>query len=206
VSGSEHDAVPAMPDNVVTEAGLAAVRAPHDSVVVAARWAFAWAVLFVAMHVYWELGGSIGFGDAAEPTPDGPSSLAGWIFNVVVGGMFTLGLLTPLALVQSWGRRVPRRLVVFLMWAGAALLVARGGSGLLDGALRGLGIAENGLTGLSYEQSIGTARPSAYTVWSLSTIEAYFLAGGLLFGRAARRAGRRRPTDPARSRPRTRTD
>ena len=38
---------------------------------------------------------------------------------------------------------------------------------------------------------LGTAHPSAYTIWSTVGIDAFFAAGGLLFGVAARRASPR---------------
>ena len=72
----------------------------------AAKWAFWWAVVFVAMHVYWELGGTVGFGDAAEPTPDGPATVSGWIFNVVIVTMFAVGVAAPLALFRGPGAPV----------------------------------------------------------------------------------------------------
>ena len=73
------------------------------------------------------------------------------------------------------------------MWAGAAVLTARGIIGVVDDALRFTGLVETGLSGLSDEQVLGTAHPSAYTIWSTIGIDAFFAAGGLLFGRAARR-------------------
>ena len=73
---------------------------------------------------------------------------------------------------------------------GRRRAAARGASGLLDDTLRFSGLAETGLTGLSDEQVLGTADPSAYTIWSTIGIDAFFTLGGLLF--AGRRIGRRR--------------
>ena len=75
------------------------------------------------------------------------------------------------------------------MWAGAVVLTARGGVGLFDGLARMAGI-EEGITRLSYEQTLGSAHPSAYTLWSSAAIDFVFLVGGLLFGRAAALTGR----------------
>jgi uncharacterized protein DUF3995 len=143
-------------------------------------YAFAWTAVFTAWHGYWALGGDFGFGDQEAAFPD-----AGWLFSTVTAGMFAAGLAVPLALARGVG---PRRLLVWLMWAGAAILTARGAIGLVDDALRFTGLAETGLSGLSNEQVLGTAHPSAYTVWSTVGIDAFFAAGGLLFGWAARRA------------------
>ena len=57
--------------------------------------------------------------------------------------------------------------------------------------LRFSGLVETGLSGLTDEQVLGTARPSAYTIWSTVGIDSFFAAGGLLFGGAARRASPR---------------
>ena len=92
----------------------------------AATWAFAWTIAFVALHGYWALGGRIGFGDQANPLPSAPSSLGDWLFTLTVFAMFAAGLALPRALVRPWGRRLPRRLLVWSMWIGCAVLTARG--------------------------------------------------------------------------------
>ncbi len=161
----------------------------------AANWALYWTVAFIALHAYWYLGGRVGFGDQVDPLPDAPSSLGDWIFSVVVFGMFVAGLVVPSALVRPWGRRVPRRLLVWLMWLGCLVLVARGGSGLLDDGLRFTDLADTGLTGLTNKDAVGSAHPSTHTMLSTVAIDSIFLAGGLLFGHAARLAG-----DPRRRR------
>jgi uncharacterized protein DUF3995 len=147
----------------------------------AALYAFAWTALFVAWHGYWALGGDFGFGDQEAAFPDTTSTLAGWSFSIAVVGMFAAGLAVPLAVARGIG---PRRVLAGLLWAGAAVLAARGVVGLLDDALRFTGLAETGVSGLSDEQVLGTADPSAYTIWSTIGLDAFFLAGGLLFGRA----------------------
>jgi len=153
----------------------------------AALHAFAWTGVFVVWHGYWALGGDFGFGDQQSGFPDTTSSVAGWAFSAVVVGMFVAGLAVPLALARGAG---PRRLLVGLMWAGAAVLAARGIVGLVDDGLRFTGLHESGLSGLSDQEVLGTAHPSAYTMWSTVGIDAFFAAGGLLFARAARRARR----------------
>ena len=80
----------------------------------AAYWAFGWAVVFVALHGYWALGGRIGFGDQVDPLPGWPTTVAGWTASVVVDGMFLAGLAVPLALVRPWGQRIPHRLLLVL--------------------------------------------------------------------------------------------
>lgn len=148
--------------------------------------ALCWALIFTAMHVYWYLGGRVGFGDQPDPLPAAPSSLGDWIFTIVVGGMFAAGLMVPIAFTRTWGRHVPRRLLVWSMWAGCLVLIARGGFGQLDDGLRFTGLRDGGLTGLSTEDVIGSAHPSTYTKVSTVAVDAVLLIGGILFGCAAR--------------------
>lgn len=155
----------------------------------ALNWALYWTVAFIVLHGYWYLGGRVGFGDQVDPLPGAPSSLGDWIFNVVVGAMFAAGLVVPSALARRWGRRLPRRLLVWSMWIGCTVLMARGGSGLLDDFLRFTGLADGGITGLTNEQVLDTEHPSAYTIWTTIAIDTIFLTGGLLYGHAARLAG-----------------
>jgi hypothetical protein len=144
--------------------------------------------VFIAFHVYWALGGDFAYGDAESVTPSTTSSISGWLFTVVVLGMFAAGLLVPLAILRSWGRVVPRRLLLALLWAGFAVLAARGGAGVLDTVLRETGLVTNGVSGLSYEEAIGVANPSAYTRWSMASLEVVFALGAAFFGWAAIRA------------------
>jgi hypothetical protein len=154
-----------------------------------ARHAFAWTALFIAWHGYWALGGDFGFGDRESAFPD-----ADPLFTLAVSAMFAAGLAVPLAVMRGAG---PRRLLAGLLWAGAAVLAARGVAGLADDALRFSGLADTGITGLTDEEVLGTSAPSAYTIWSTVGIDAFFLAGGALFARAARHAHRsRRPGLP----------
>jgi hypothetical protein len=104
-----------------------------------------------------------------------------WVFAVVVDIMFVVGTIVPLAFYQRWGGRVPAWMLAWCCWTGGVLLTLRGLSGLLDTSLRGAGLMCNGLTGLTYEQELGEARPSAYTLWSGSAIDMYFTLGGVLF-------------------------
>ncbi|MBY8877415.1 DUF3995 domain-containing protein [Actinacidiphila acidipaludis] len=172
---------------------------PSDALRKAGRAAFVWVVVFIAFHVYWACGGTFGFGDATETQPK-VDSLAKLIFSVVVFGMFAAGTVVPLALYQDWGRRVPAWVLAACCWIGGVLLMVRGFSGVLDTSLRGTGLVRNGLTGLTYKQELGVAHPSAYTIWSGTSIDLYFTLGGILFLLAAichRRSRRRATPGPA---------
>jgi hypothetical protein len=166
----------------------------------AAKAAFVWTLAFIALHVYWYAGGRVGFGDQANPLAPAPSSVVNWIATVVEGGMWVAGLVVPSALAWSWGRRLPRRLLVGLMWAGAVVLLARGGSGWVDDAVRFSGLYDGGLTGLSTKDVLDSAQPTTYTKLSTISIDSIFFVGGVFFGYAARLAGSasrsRRHRDP----------
>jgi hypothetical protein len=152
----------------------------------ALRWALAWAVLFTVMHGYWYLGGTIGLGDAPSPLPGVPDSAVGWVFTIVVVAIFAAGLAVPIVLLRDRRRGGFRRTLVLLLWIGCVVLVLRGGSGLLDDIVRDVGLSSRGITGMSYEDTLGTADPSTYTLSSTAVIDAFFLLGGVLYGWAAR--------------------
>lgn len=155
-------------------------HAPSSALRAAGRAAFLWVVVFIGFHVYWAFGGHFGFGDAATTTPTAHSAAAR-VFEVVVVLMFVVGTLAPLALYQCWGQRVPVWILASCCWFGGVLLTLRGLSGVLDTSLRGTGLMRNGLTGLTYEQELGEAHPTAYTLWSGTAIDLYFTLGGVLF-------------------------
>jgi hypothetical protein len=100
--------------------------------------------------------------------------------------MFAIGMAAPIALLRDTRHGVFRRLLVASLWTGCLVLLARGISGLIDDAVRALGISSCGITGLSYQDILGTAHPSTYTLISGAAIDAYFLIGGILYGWAAR--------------------
>lgn len=149
-----------------------------------AQGAFVWVAVFIAFHVYWAFGGKFGFGDATqtEPTVD---SAAKWVFTILVDLMFLVGTVAPLALYQDWGRRIPAWMLAWSCWIGAAILLLRGFSGVLDTSLRGTGLVRNGLTGLTYKEELGVTHPSAYTFICGTAIDLYFTVGGVLFLAAA---------------------
>jgi hypothetical protein len=142
-------------------------------------WAFTWAVVFTGMHGDWYLGGKIGLGDAPGSLPGAPASPGAWLFTIAVVLMFATGLAVPIALLRGTAGGTSRRLLVALLWAGCLILVARGASGLLDDAVRDLGISNRGITGLSYQYTLGTAHPSTYTLVSTAIVDGYFFLGGL---------------------------
>jgi len=154
--------------------------------------ALAWVIVFFAFHVYWYAGGA--FGRAGALPALVPDSVGGWIFEVLVVSAFPLGAGVCLAIARGWPRGSMRRAAAVVVWLGCALLALRGGSGLVDDLTRAAGLLPNGITGLSLEETMGTAHPSASELWSSYATDAYFAVGGLIFGLLACRYRTRRVT------------
>lgn len=162
--------------------------------------ALAWVVVFFAFHISWYLGSS--FASPGE-LPGLPHSPVGWVFEVLVDAAWPLGVWVCLAIARGWPRGGLRRAASIVVWLACVVLVLRGAAGLIDDLTRATGLLPNGLTGLSTEQTTGVA----HLTWSGWAIDAYFFAGGLLFGVLAYRYGggaerseRKRSSDRRRSR------
>jgi hypothetical protein len=149
---------------------------------IAAYTAFVWVMVFIAWHVVWVATG-LAVPSAAEH--HGSARVALRVFGVVVLLMTAVGTALPLALAQSWGRRIPRRILLTLTWAGCALLGARGLAGVGDDLVRVTGLLPDGLTGMTTAQTLGSAHPSTWTVAASGATDALFVLGGLAFGWAA---------------------
>ena len=155
-------------------------RMQHDDLrrIRTANVALGWVLVFLSFHIYWYLGGSF---VSPGKLPGRPHSLAAWAFTVLVGGAFALGLLVPLAISRGWARRRLAGHVAMLVWAGCAILILRGATGLIDDLTRVSGILPNGLTGLSTKDATGTTS----ITWAGWAIDTYFLIGGIIFGALA---------------------
>lgn len=127
--------------------------------------ACAWAFAFAAAHVYWGLGGRAGL-------PVGvPMTGALFVVNLVAIPLCLVSALLALALVRPWGRLIPRWMLLAAAWGACALLVLRGGVGLV--------------------QLLGSALEQVPLLIVLA--EPRFLVGGILFGMAAWGYQRRAP-------------
>lgn len=140
------------------------IRSPgkHGSLAWTGYAACLWAVLFAAINVHWALGGTAVLGDsAAKGLPlFGPAPLA-----AAVG---VLGALLALALVQPWGRLLPRWLLTALGWIAC------------------VGTGAHAINGLGQEMLLDLGMlPATLRIWSgwqTALIEGYFLVGAVLFG------------------------
>ncbi|HMG62999.1 MAG TPA: DUF3995 domain-containing protein [Streptosporangiaceae bacterium] len=154
----------------------------------AAYTALGWVVLFFAFHIYWYLGGSLASPGELPPLMPGTHSaaagsaharvqLVAWIVEVLVDSAWPIGALVCLAIARGWARGRLARATKALAWIGCVVLLLRGGSGILDDVTRATGLLPNGITGLSVKATTG----HAHLRWADWTIDAYFLAGGIIF-------------------------
>ncbi len=141
-----------------------------------------WAFLFAALSFYWALGGAAG-SDTVSPAiaqlarAHVPWVMAAlWISAIikVVSGFVAL------ALIQPWGSRVPRWILLILAWGAGTLLFVHGGLYFAVGVLA--------LSG-----TIHVSTPAAVLHWYTFLWGPWWLLGGLLFLLAAWSSVRRSP-------------
>ncbi|MFI6392789.1 hypothetical protein [Nonomuraea sp. NPDC050540] len=93
--------------------------------------AFAIGFVYPMAKLYWSLGGSL-----LRPVGYDEGFPAGELFMLLIGAVGSL------ALVQGWGRRLPRRLVLTGGWAGAAMLTTMGAMSVFGTLSQMLGLTE----------------------------------------------------------------
>jgi hypothetical protein len=137
--------------------------------------AFAWGLLFAGISFYWGLGGTLGLdtlggtleqlGRSRDPT----IFAAVWLTGVLKVG----GAILALALVQPWGRRLPRLPLLLFGWAAAVVLTLYGGTLVTAEALVATGLVRPGTVDW---------KP---LLWHLYVWDMSFLIWGVLFAFAA---------------------
>ncbi|TWS23577.1 DUF3995 domain-containing protein [Tsukamurella sputi] len=142
-----------------------------------AHLATAWCLVFACAHLYWAVGGRAGFVAAT-----GSLKLLDQPFFVVIGLwgvaiVCIVGALACLATVLSFGRRVPPRLLLTVLWVGAAALTLRAVTAGLQDALLEAGVLH---TTADFDWSVVHWRLAVWTPW--------FAIGAVLFALTA--AGR----------------
>ncbi len=126
----------------------------------AAYGAAIWALSFSVIHVVWAAGWYVGLN--RESARQAFQQRWFLVYDLVVAVACVLGVAVALALVQPWGRLVPRRVVGVLAWSGTGLLVLRGGAGAVQTA---------------YFAVTGGPWSPRTTFW-----EIWFCVGAVLFG------------------------
>jgi hypothetical protein len=158
----------------------------------AAYAAAAWALVFAAMSFFWALGGTLGLDTLGneierEARAREPDTIA---LVWVTGLLKVVGAVLALALVQPWGRRLPRRLLPVAAWAvGLGLLVYALANFVQHGLMKAGAI--------DTPEALG----SSAATWHLVFWDPFWLLGGVLFTTAAWEYGRARRASSASSAP-----
>src|SRR5436305_9314831 len=129
-----------------------------------------WALLFAALSFFWAAGGRTGLHPLElEAAPDN----AMWIVINLVAGIIkvVIGLIA-LALIQDWGRIIPRKLLRGCAWALGVGMLLYGGLGLVSDVLHVTGI-------------IGDAANGKWFFWYLVLRDPWWVLGGVLYVTAA---------------------
>jgi hypothetical protein len=152
--------------------------------------AVAWCFLFGALHLYWALGGTVGFVEMSMP-PNKTLALTrdplyvGITWSVVI--ICTFGVIIALAPFQPWSRRIPRWLLLTPLWIACGISLLRGIGNLIQTLLI--------ITSIMPFEPLAGPDTQAWHQWLLidSTVfSPWFILGGCAFGAAAWSA--RRPT------------
>jgi hypothetical protein len=111
---------------------------PSASSTVRSQWAAwaayaacGWAFLFAALSFFWAAGGRTGLHPLELEAAPGDAM---WIVINLVAGIIkvVIGLIA-LALIQDWGRIIPRKLLRGWAWALGVGMLLYGGLGLVSG-------------------------------------------------------------------------
>jgi hypothetical protein len=139
--------------------------------------ASAWAFVFGAISIYWALGGRFGVGTLGNAFSD-PAVVNDPLFIAFVWLTailkLLLGLMT-LALIQSWGNRIPLRLRLGAVWIAGLVLTLYGIALIVQHTLIVAGAS-------AIPASIGTMDAVR---WHLFLWDPFWLVGGVLFLSAA---------------------
>lgn len=146
----------------------------------ATRWAgyaaCAWAFAFAALSFYWAAGGTAGTDTVSPGVKELALARVPWFVAVlwITAALKLVAGLLALALVRSWGRFIPRWLLLASAWGTGALLGLYGGLGLVRSVPVLLGVAS-------------VPEPVDWTVlrWYVFLWQPYWLIGGILFVTAA---------------------
>jgi hypothetical protein len=154
-----------------------ATGSPSPTARAAAYGAFALALGYALVSVYWAAGGTRGLttlGGSIERLARSENAGAATVISIVIV-LKLIGALLALALVRPWGQRIPHTLLLVAGGAAAAVLILYGGVQVIGEAL-----AETGLI-----------RPYAHVDWRalrwhLGVWDLWFLVWGVLLAVAVR--------------------
>ena len=149
-----------------------------------------WSLVFAAMSFYWAAGGTIGIETQAEPiqsaarNPDARFVALLW----ATGMLKVAGAVVALALVQRWGRIIPRRMLLAAGWIAGVGMLLYGGVNFVVGAVVAL---------LRAIDVLETPADTAAFWWHLLLWDPWWMVGGVLFSLAAWTYQRRSRVEPS---------
>ncbi|MGH2531862.1 MAG: DUF3995 domain-containing protein [Thermomicrobiales bacterium] len=149
------------------------------------------AVVYIVPHVWWALGISAAFPGDQDDFDEAFGRTWFFVYNLVDTVLAVIAAFIALALIQPWGRTIPRRPLVFCAWAGAAILTLRGTVGLVQSLLL--------VTDVLSPRAEGHSPNSRY-FWIAAAWEAMFLVWGIALGATARLSHHRERNNPLRDR------
>lgn len=143
---------------------------PSRWVVWVAYGACLWSFLFAALSFYWALGGTAGADTVSPEIAQLARSGVAWIFAVlwITAIVKVLSGFVALALVQAWGKKIPRWLLLILAWGAGTLLFVHGSLFFIVGVLA--------LSG-----AISVSTPIMVLHWYTFLWGPWWLLGGILF-------------------------
>src|SRR5262249_49484048 len=135
-----------------------------------------WAFVFAATSFYWALGGRVGvetIGDSiTKPALAGDPTILAIVW--ITGALKVVAGAVALALMQPWGRRLPRWAPLLAGWGASALFLVYGAANLVQDGLIVLG---------AIPVPLGLGAVAAG--WHLFLWDPWWLLGGVLFALAA---------------------
>jgi hypothetical protein len=132
--------------------------------------ACSWAFLFAALSFFWAAGGRTGLQPLELEAAPGDAM---WIVINLVAGIIKISIgLIALALVQPWGRIIPRKLLRAGAWALGVGMFLYGGLGLVSDVLH--------LSGVIADPANGK-----WFFWYLVLWDPWWMLGGVLYLTAA---------------------
>lgn len=155
--------------------------------------ACAWSSVFAAMSFYWAAGGTIGLDTQAEAIQEAVREGDQGFLAVVwaTGVMKVVGAVLALALVQRWGRLIPRWILLAAAWTAGVGMVLYGGVNFVVGVVVAL---------LRVIEVIDTPADTSAFWWHLLLWDPWWILGGVLFSIAVLNYQRRSRAKAARLR------
>lgn len=148
----------------------APLRWPRDRLWLFAAALCAWSVLYVLPHLYWAVGGDLGF-SALKPSATAQES---WqAINAVASVILLLPVAIGLALARGQSHRLTRALLLTACLGGASIAVSHGVYGIVYRILNIAGVVD--IDGRGF-----TTAQHPWVLWDLFVFEPWFLIEGVL--------------------------